>query len=652
MKKGFGKVVAALGVAVFALGVFGTMPVQASDVEQIKNPIYDEQTDTTDWSYVFFGSYPQTEVTKEALTEEILNANYDRFGYAVIDGVKYRKMHKNSASYVTEGKTEAFYDWQDKSYAYFKCEPIRWRVLQKDEETLFLLADQVLTCRPYSSNDSRVTWEGAMIRNWLNGDGDTSNKAYFLYDAFTQEEQNAIQVTTVTDSDNVFHGVSGGNATADKVFLPSVTEVMNPDYGFPADIISYTKTRRMEPTDFAFAMGAWIGTYNEECYGNSTWMLRSPGSYQQAISLVYNFGHVYQDGYYANERIYGVCPAIKVDIDSAEWSVAYPSVCYGDTNNDNQVTLEDAKKTLQMALRLVHFTTDDKLLSDANGDGSVTLLDARLILQKSLKIIEQLPVEEGKGEQEPTEKEPYVHQGEEPTYPRQQDNEASGVIWIGADSIAAKHGKSGEQPLYGWGELIGDYFSSDVTIRNNAISGSSTKSFAASGNYSAIKKGLRTGDYFLISFGHNDERCALTLYADPFGDSNVRGSYKWNLKNYYIDPALSAGATPVLISPVVRRYFWDGEFVNPQLHSAYATAMKELVAEYAEHGITIPYIDLHEKMSMLYEDLGEDGTKVLHGLSSGNFDNTHLSQTGATYACEYITESMKEQGLDIAQYLK
>lgn len=652
MKMRFEKIVLALGVAVFALGIFSTMPVQASDADQVKNPVYDEATDTTDWSYVYFGSYPQTEVTGEKLTDEIVNGSYDRFGYAVVNGVKYRKIIKYTTSYVAEGKTEAFYNWGDKTEAYFKCEPIRWRVLQKDEETLFLLADQVLSCRPYSADDSKVTWEISMIRGWLNGDGNTSNKAFFLYEAFTEEEQNAIQETTVTDSYNVFHGISGGKTTEDKVFLPSIKEVMNPEYGFPNDIISYTKTRRMKPTDYAFTMGAWVGTYNEECYGNTTWMLRSPGSYQQAISLVYNFGHVYQDGYYANERIYGVCPAIKVDVNSAEWSVEYPTICYGDTNNDEQVTLDDAKAALQMALKLVRVETDDKLMADANGDGSVTLGDARLILQKSLKIIEQLPVEEGKGEQTPEEEKPYVHEGEELTYPIQQNNEVSGTIWIAADSIAARHGKSGEQPLYGWGELIGSYFTNDVTVKNNAISGSSTKSFATSGNYSNIMKGLSEGDYFLISFGHNDERCALTLYADPFGASNVRGSYKWNLKHNYIDPALEAGATPVLISPVVRRYFWEGEFVNPQLHSAYATAMKELVAEYADHGITIPYIDLHEKMSALYEELGEEGTKELHGLNSGNYDNTHLSKEGATYACEYITESMREQELSIAQYLK
>lgn len=652
MRKLFGKAAVACGIVCMTLGIIGGSTVFAAKEEQIHNPVYDEKTDTTDWSYVYFGSYPQTEITGEQLTQEIIDAEYDRFGYAVVNGVKYQKKTRSMASYDTTEQTEAFYQWKDKKEAYFLCEPIRWRVLQKEDNALFLLADQVLTCRPYSANDSKITWDRSMIRNWLNGDGDVTNKAFFLYDAFTTQEQAAIQTTTVTDSDNVFHGVSGGSASKDKVFLLSVKEVMNPKYGFPEELISYTKTRRIKPTDYAFAMGAWVGTYNEECYGNATWMLRSPGSYQQAISLVYNFGHVYQEGYYANERIYGVCPAIRVDLDSDLWTVEYPSMGYGDMDGDGQVTVEDARSVLTKALKLEATDTEERLAADANGDGAITLKDARLVLQKSLKIIEQLPVEIENGQQPPKEEKPYEYKGTTPSYPTQEQNDASGVIWIAADSIAARHGKSGEQPLYGWGEIIGNWFTRDVTVRNQAISGSSTKSFATSKEYATMKKGLAAGDYLLISFGHNDERCALSLYADPFGASNVRGSYKWNLKTYYIDPALEAGATPVLISPVVRRYFWKGEFVNPQLHSAYATAMKELVQEYREQGITIPYIGLHEKMSALYETLGEEGTKALHGLNGGYFDNTHLSIDGATYACQYILEGMLEQNLDLTQYIK
>ena len=124
------------------------------------------------------------------------------------------------------------------------------------------------------------------------------------------------------------------------------------------------------------------------------------------------------------------------------------------------------------------------------------------------------------------------------------------------------------------------------------------------------------------------------------------------MKKYYIDPAIRAGVQPVLISPVTRRYFYQHEFVNPQLHTPYADAMKELSEEYARQGITVYYIDLHHPMLEMYEQLGEEGTAVLHGKYGNNYDHTHLSLEGATWVCERIVEQIKAQNMNIATFLK
>lgn len=62
----------------------------ASNVPQ--NPVYDEETDTTTWDHVYFGSYPQTEVMEDELTEAITGASYDSNGDAWVHGVRYRKV--------------------------------------------------------------------------------------------------------------------------------------------------------------------------------------------------------------------------------------------------------------------------------------------------------------------------------------------------------------------------------------------------------------------------------------------------------------------------------------------------------------------------------------------------------------------------------
>ena len=641
--------------AVLLLAVLAVLNVRAVGAEAADmpaDPVYHADTDTTEWSYVYFGSYPQSEVTGEALTEEIVDADYDANGDAMVGGDRYRRLSKVRVNYSSNARSESFYQWDDRTYAYFKYEPIKWRVLENDGSTMLLMADTLLDCRQYNRNDGKVTWDTSNVRSWLNGYSPYNSDGMSFSDmAFTKKELEAVETTVVTGSDNPSHGIDGGADTEDKLFLLSAREVMNPDHGFPADIISYTNTRRLPPSDYAFAMGVWLSTYNEDSYGNGFWLLRTPGSYQQAVSLVYPYGHVYQDGYYADERYYGICPALRVDVESGLWSATYPSPVYGDSNGDGEVTVKDAAQVLETALKLIPGHKDTALQADADGNGQIALRDARLILRKALKIEDTLPVEEGRTNTPPPERQPYQYSLAPLEYPSQQETAASGVIWLAADSIAASHGKSGQQPLYGWGELFGEYFNGNIQVNNTAISGSSTVSFAASSNYKDIMKNMKAGDYLLISFGHNDERGALSLYSDPLGATGVKNSFKWNLKKDYIDPAIEAGATPVLISPVVRRYFLNGEFVDPQLHSAYAAAMKELSEEYAAQGITVPYIGLHEKMRSLYHELGEEGTVALHGMSGGISDNTHLSKEGAQIVCQYIIEEMQKQGLDLCTFL-
>ncbi len=111
------------------------------------NPVHhctkkDDGTDYTDWSYVYFGSYPQTEVTGDALTSDIIGAAYDENGDAWVNGRKYRRISKNDAKY------DGFY-FGDSEYRFFKWQRIKWRVLKNDGNTLFIMADKGLDCKYY-----------------------------------------------------------------------------------------------------------------------------------------------------------------------------------------------------------------------------------------------------------------------------------------------------------------------------------------------------------------------------------------------------------------------------------------------------------------------------------------------------------------------
>lgn len=656
-----------------------------------QNPVYDARTDTTDWDYVYFGRYPQTAVTGEALTDEIRHASYDSNGEAIVNGETYRYTSEISAYYSSNDRAEGFYDWSKSGTMYYKYEPIKWRVLKNDGESLFLMADSVLDVRRYSLNDGHINWANSHMRAWLNGyDIYAEGKSSFLNLAFTKEEQQAIFTTTVSGSDNLLHKTGGGAETSDKIFLLSIRDVVTEEYGFPEDYTMYSRTRRLKPTDYARVNGLWMSSGNEEYGDYCWWLLRSTGAHTKAVSMVYRFGHVYQDGYYADTPYYGVCPAIKIDIDSDLWTVAdeelvetgninlhkesaSAAITYqlgdstvktGDATGDGTVTLEDAQLILRAALLLV---PQETYLGncDVDGDESLTLKDAQLILRRALLLIEKFPVESESPEVSESPSVTRAPDGVVPTPPPAPDisyappqktqrplvqvtHEATGTMWIAGDSIAVQYNPKEELDLCGWGEVLDESFSSEVTIRNQAIGGRSSKSFITESKYKDMIRGMKEGDYLLISFGHNDERPAVELYTDPFGDRSTPHSYKWYLKEYYIDPAIRAGVQPVLVSPVARRYFYNGKFINPQLHSPYAAAMEELVQEYAQMGITVYYIDLHSKMLALYEELGEDGTYSLHARN----DTTHLCRAGIDIVCDYMVEEMKKQNMSIISFLK
>jgi hypothetical protein len=72
-------------------------------------------------------------------------------------------------------------------------------------------------------------------------------------------------------------GVFACEDTQDKIFLLSLSEVLNTEYGFSNDWYDCTIYRRMWVSDYARATGARIST-ERSYYGNGYWWLRSPNN--------------------------------------------------------------------------------------------------------------------------------------------------------------------------------------------------------------------------------------------------------------------------------------------------------------------------------------------------------------------------------------
>ncbi len=274
-------------------------PVSAAEGSPA-NPVHHcMEDDTTDWSYVYFGSYPQTEVTGDALTAAITGASYDGNGDAWVDGIKYRRI----------GKSDTEYDgyFGDVQYRYFKWEQIKWRVLKNDGSTLFLAADKGLDCKVYNEEETSVTWETCTLRSWLNSE--------FYSAAFSSSEQEDIVERDVVNEDNPYYDMEGGNDTRDNIYLLSIGEVTNPEYGFCEDYNTYSVSRRIQASDYAHARGGYIST-GSTYKGNSWWCLRSPGSSAVDAAGVDCNGCVGGSGISVNDN-YGVCvPTLHINLSS------------------------------------------------------------------------------------------------------------------------------------------------------------------------------------------------------------------------------------------------------------------------------------------------------------------------------------------------
>ncbi|MBD5106431.1 MAG: Ig domain-containing protein, partial [Lachnospiraceae bacterium] len=279
------------------------------------------EEDTTEWSYVYFGSYPQSEVTDEATKQAIDSAISQGKGQSAgtaessegtdvwVNGTKYRRISKFDTN-----NSEYFDDVSNNGYRYFKWERIKWKVLNNDGSNLFVVADKAIDCKEYNEEYVNITWETSTIRNWLNNS--------FYNTAFSSSEQGAIVTQNVVNEDNPSCGTEGGNNTSDKIYLLSISEVTNETYGFCSDYSTFSASRWVQPSNYAHARGA--STYNDSNTGgndNCWWWLRSTGYSSYDAARVYCLGYVDWIGFYVITYNDGVCPALHINLSSDIWSM-------------------------------------------------------------------------------------------------------------------------------------------------------------------------------------------------------------------------------------------------------------------------------------------------------------------------------------------
>ena len=199
------------------------------------------------------------------------------------------------------------------------------------------------------------------------------------------------------------------------------------------------------------------------------------------------------------------------------------------------------------------------------------------------------------------------------------------VVYVIGDSTASVY-EADLYPRTGWAQHLQDDFRpACAKVQDKALSGRSSKSFLEAGAWTPIKAALRAGDFVLIQFGHNDEkREDAARFTEPFG------SFQQYLSTY-IDDALAAGATPILLTPIERNNWSDGKLKST--HGDYPEAVRAL-GEMRKLAV----VDMTQLTHAYLERLGQAAsTKLFMNLAAGespnypngNSDNTHLQEQGA-----------------------
>jgi lysophospholipase L1-like esterase len=190
----------------------------------------------------------------------------------------------------------------------------------------------------------------------------------------------------------------------------------------------------------------------------------------------------------------------------------------------------------------------------------------------------------------------------------------------------------------GWGGAFARLLGDNIECINLSRGGRSSRSFAAEGLW---KKCLDLKpDYVLIQFGHNDQPG-----HGPDRETDPETSYRENLRRY-VEEARSAGAKPVLVTPLTRRQFGADGKIHSTL-TPYADVVKRTAAE-----MNVPLVDLHSRSIALCEALGEDGCKAISPPRPGGLDGTHLNARGSQLVAPLVADELRRAVPELSTYVK
>ncbi len=202
------------------------------------------------------------------------------------------------------------------------------------------------------------------------------------------------------------------------------------------------------------------------------------------------------------------------------------------------------------------------------------------------------------------------------------------ILYAGDSTVTFN--KIWSYPQTGLSQGLTWYLKDDVYLKSFAVNGRSTRSFINEGRLDLIAEEIGTGDFFLIEFGHNDEKSNdPARYADAFTD------YRDNLKKM-VKLGLDKKAYPVIITSVARRTFDETGAFRPGSHGDYPAAAISAARE-----MNVPFIDLCSMSQDYLASVGDFASRPMYMYPK---DNSHLSVHGAVVFAGMIADELLKLG--------
>nr|WP_315153170.1 rhamnogalacturonan acetylesterase [uncultured Flavobacterium sp.] len=198
------------------------------------------------------------------------------------------------------------------------------------------------------------------------------------------------------------------------------------------------------------------------------------------------------------------------------------------------------------------------------------------------------------------------------------------------------------EPWASWGQMIPQYFNSNIVITNYACSGLALSSFKSSNRLQKINSQIKAGDYLFIEFGHNDEKIK--------GPENTAWKSYSDLLAEFIQTAKDKGAFPILVTPTQRRAF-NSDGTLKATHGDFPDAMRAVAKK-----MNVPLIDITALTTQLYEKWGDDVSRkafvqypanTFPGQTKALEDNTHFNSFGANEIALCVIKGIRDLNLPL-----